>query len=239
MGSSSRSADARPGARLSGNYTISHCTTDSPVRRTLRQRLRVHQSRRSDLRQGQLPVQPHAHRRVHVGLPDAAVRQHGFASRGVGLARFRRGSNGQSGNWLTVTTGVDPAGTGIGGQRVNQVSDDVYGPKTKQPDAIVGSSTGQRSPSRSRGPTGTMRRAASPGQASGTSISPSPAPSSGRPADIRDRVETFNLFNNFNWGDPVTNLDSHSSGELRLRTAVRVSCSSLKNTASDGDAAHE
>ena len=30
MGSSSRSADARPGLTVSGNYTISHCTTDSP-----------------------------------------------------------------------------------------------------------------------------------------------------------------------------------------------------------------
>lgn len=31
--------------------------------------------------------------------------------------------NARSGNWLTVTTGRDPAGTGISGQRVNQVSD--------------------------------------------------------------------------------------------------------------------
>ena len=30
MGSSYRSGDARRGSAVSGNYTISHCTTDSP-----------------------------------------------------------------------------------------------------------------------------------------------------------------------------------------------------------------
>jgi len=28
------------------------------------------------------------------------------------------------------------------------------------------------------------------------------------------RIETFNLFNNFNWGDPVTNLDSPQFGRI-------------------------
>jgi hypothetical protein len=38
--------------------------------------------------------------------------------------------NARSGGWLSVTTTQDIAATGITGQRVNQVSDDVYGPKT-------------------------------------------------------------------------------------------------------------
>ena len=38
--------------------------------------------------------------------------------------------NARSGSWLSVTTNQDIAANGISGQRVNQVSDDVYGDKT-------------------------------------------------------------------------------------------------------------
>src|SRR5919109_698155 len=36
----------------------------------------------------------------------------------------------RSGDWLTVTTTQDLAGTGVTGQRVNQVNDNPYGDKT-------------------------------------------------------------------------------------------------------------
>jgi hypothetical protein len=38
--------------------------------------------------------------------------------------------NARSGSWLTVTSGRDNAFNGMANQRVDQVSDDVYGPKT-------------------------------------------------------------------------------------------------------------
>ena len=43
--------------------------------------------------------------------------------------RFSGIFSARSGSWLTVTTGRDIAGTGIAGQRVNQVLDDPYGDK--------------------------------------------------------------------------------------------------------------
>ena len=32
------------------------------------------------------------------------------------------------------------------------------------------------------------------------------------------RIETFNLFNNFNWGDPTTNLDAGTFGRITTQT---------------------
>ena len=43
--------------------------------------------------------------------------------------RFSGIFNARSGSWLTVTTGRDISGTGIAGQRVNQVLDNPYGDK--------------------------------------------------------------------------------------------------------------
>jgi len=37
----------------------------------------------------------------------------------------------------------------------------------------------------------------------------------GRRPRLELRVETFNLLNNFNWGDPVTNLASGTFGQIR------------------------
>jgi hypothetical protein len=40
----------------------------------------------------------------------------------------------QSGNWTSVTTGVDNALTGLGGQRAVQILDDPYGARTREPE---------------------------------------------------------------------------------------------------------
>ena len=32
--------------------------------------------------------------------------------------------------------------------------------------------------------------------------------------ELELRVEVFNLFNNFNWGNPITNYDSGSFGQI-------------------------
>ena len=123
--------------------------------------------------------------------------------------------NGQSGNWLTVTTGVDPAGTGIGGQRVNQVSDDVYGPKTKQPDAIVGFLDRAAFAVPAAGTYGDheARSITGPGFWN-VDLALARLLPLGDQRTFEIRVETFNLFNNFNWGDPVTNLDSPQFGRI-------------------------
>lgn len=46
-------------------------------------------------------------------------------------------------------------------------------------------------------------------------------------------VETFNLLNNFNWGNPVVNLASGRSGVFRRRPVLRASCNSESSLASN------
>ena len=118
--------------------------------------------------------------------------------------------NARSGNWLTVTTNQDVAGTGISGQRVNLVSDDVYGAKTLD---------------------NYLNRAAFAAPAAGT-LGNLVANSIEGPAfwavdlglsrlisitarqRVELRVEAFNLLNNFNWGNPQTNFDSGQFGRI-------------------------
>ena len=104
-----------------------------------------------------------------------------------------------------------------------------YGPQTKQPDAIVGDldraafavpGAGTYGDHEARSITGPgywnvgLRRLAR--------LLPV-----GDQRTFEIRIETFNLFNNFNWGDPVTNLDSPQFGRITTQNGVRVSCSSL------------
>ena len=49
--------------------------------------------------------------------------------------------NARSGSWLTVASGRDNAFNGMANQRVDQVSDDVYGPKTGLPNTHFASGT--------------------------------------------------------------------------------------------------
>ena len=118
--------------------------------------------------------------------------------------------NARSGSWLTVTTGRDIAATGIANQRVNQVSDDSYGDKTLQryltttafayPDA---------------GTLGDHRRGSIEGPGFWTvDLALSRLVSFATQQNVELRLEVFNLLNNFNWGDPVTNLDAGNFGQI-------------------------
>ena len=116
----------------------------------------------------------------------------------------------RSGDWLTVTTTQDLAGTGVTGQRVNQVNDDPFGDKTL---------------------TSYLNAAAFAFPAAGT-LGNHPARSIEGPGywtvdlavarllpvgagqTMEVRVETFNLLNNFNWGNPSTSLDAGTFGRI-------------------------
>jgi hypothetical protein len=111
---------------------------------------------------------------------------------------------------MSVTTNQDIAGTGISGQRVNLLSDDVYGEKSL---------------------TNYLRRAAFALPAPGTlgdlransvkgpgywsvDLGLSRLVSFTQRQVVEFRVEAFNLLNNFNWGDPTTNFDSGQFGRI-------------------------
>jgi hypothetical protein len=116
----------------------------------------------------------------------------------------------RSGAPLNITTGQDNAFNGQSNQRVNQISDDVYGAKTLN---------------------SYLNRAAFEQPASGTfgnfvrNSLTGPAfwkidlavsrlvPLSGA-QNVELRLEVFNVTNHFNWGQPVTNLLSSTFGRI-------------------------
>jgi hypothetical protein len=118
--------------------------------------------------------------------------------------------NVRSGSGLNVTAGRDAAFNGQANQRVNQVSDDVYGAKTLE---------------------SYLNRAAFAQPANGTfgdyernSITGPgfwkvdlavskllPLPSA---QELELRVEVFNLFNTFNWGNPNLNFSAGTFGRI-------------------------
>ena len=118
----------------------------------------------------------------------------------------------RSGTWLNVTTGQDNALNGQTLQRPNLVSDDIYGGTT----------------------TNFLNRAAFAAPAPGTfgdleyrgiegpgfwdvNLAVSRLINFGGTHTLELRIETFNLFNNFNWGDPTAaslNLTSSQFGRI-------------------------
>ena len=119
----------------------------------------------------------------------------------------------RSGSWLTVTTGTDRAlnGQRFQEQRVNQVSDDVYGPKT-----LASYLNRAAFVQPALGTFGDHERTASGARASGRrtwrcrSSFRSPTAQS-----VELRVEAFNLLNHFNWGDPGTNFNASTFGRIQ------------------------
>jgi len=120
----------------------------------------------------------------------------------------------RSGDWLTVTTGVTHFTGTATANRVNQVSDDVYGQKTllsylnraafavPAPDGF-----GNHVRNSIKGP-GVWK----------ADLAVSRLFSLGAARQVEVRVETFNLFNNFNWGNPITALNSGNFGRIQSMT---------------------
>jgi hypothetical protein len=115
----------------------------------------------------------------------------------------------RSGDWLTVTTGV----TGFNGNasRVDQVSDEVYGDKTLN-NYLNRAAFANPAP----GTFGNHERNSIKGPGAWKAdLAVSRLFSWGVAQKVELRFETFNLFNTFNWGNPVTNLSSGNFGRIQ------------------------
>ena len=120
--------------------------------------------------------------------------------------------NARSGSRLTVITGRDNAFTGIANQRVNQISDDVYGEKSltsylnraafEQP-----AQRGVRQP-RAQQPHGSRASGRSTWRCRGCSPF-------GAAQTVEVRIESFNVLNHFNWGNPTTNFSQATFGRIQ------------------------
>jgi hypothetical protein len=114
--------------------------------------------------------------------------------------------NARSGQWLTITTGTDRAlnGQRFQEQRVDQISDDVYGEKTLN-NYFNRAAFAQPA----LGTFGNMERNSVTGPAFWTiDLALSKLISFGAAQNLELRAEAFNLLNHFNWGNPGTNLNA-------------------------------
>jgi hypothetical protein len=117
----------------------------------------------------------------------------------------------RSGSRLNITTGRDNALTGLQQQRVNQVSDDVYGDKTIA-SFLNRAAFAQPAP----GTLGDYERNSIKGPGFWTvDMALSRTLAFGGSQSLELRVEVFNLLNNFNWGNPITGLNSGNFGRIQ------------------------
>jgi len=194
---------------LNANYTVSHCETDSPYGGRFVSDFEYTDPPNPSYDRGNCPFN-----RSHIGnltvgyvtpeFGNSVLRAVASDWRVTGIL------NGQSGNWLTVTTTSDPALTGIPGQRVDQVADDPYGDKTLtnylNPAAFAIPAAGTLGNHAARSITG-------PGfWKVDTALARVLRLDNTRTLELR--VEAFNLFNNFNWGDPTTSINSPTFGQI-------------------------
>jgi hypothetical protein len=117
-----------------------------------------------------------------------------------------------SGAWLNVTTGADRSLTGVqnGTQRVNQVSNDIYGDGSidnfLNPAAFAMPALGEFGNAPRYGVEGPGRKV--------VDLSIVRAFQFGATRRIEARVEAFNLFNWNNWKDPVTTFNNANFGRI-------------------------
>ena len=196
------------GVSLSGNYTLSRCFGDATT------------GGFPQLASGYTnPADPAFDRghcdqdRTHIASVNVGAQTPQFGSRGLAAIASGWRASGllsiRSGNWLNITTGRDNALTGIQQQRVNQVLDDPYGDGTVTR-YLNAAAFAQPDP----GTLGNYQRNSIRGPGFWTvdlAVSRLVPLATHR---LELRVETFNLFNTFNWGNPVTNFNAGTFGRI-------------------------
>ena len=124
--------------------------------------------------------------------------------------------NARSGNRLNVTSGVDQAFTGINLQRPDKVSDDLYA----SPRTLTTWFNRAAFARPAAGTLGNLTRNALIGPAYWNidmGLSRSILFGTRR---IELRVESFNVLNHFNWGDPATNFNSGTFGRITTQAGA-------------------
>jgi hypothetical protein len=200
---------AARGVSLGGNYTVSHCETDSTYDGRFIQGVIYNKPGDTSYDLGNCPNNRRVIANFTVG---AQAPRFGNAALRVLASDWRVSGviSAQTGSWLTVTTARDINFTGLIGQRVDQVADNPYGAKTLtnylDPAAFAYPAAGAYGTSPARGFEG-------PGMWNvNTALARVVPAGGGRTLELR--VEAFNLFNHFNWGNPNTNLDAGTFGQI-------------------------
>ena len=208
---------AASGVSLNGNYTVSRCFGDATTPGGGFPQIANGYTNPAD------PAFDRGHclqDRTHIGSFTAGAQTPRFERAALrALASDWRVSGiltALSGSWLNIITGRDNALTGIQMQRVDQVSDDVYGQKTVT-SYLNPAAFAQPAP----GTLGSYVRNSIKGPGFWTvDMALSRHVSVGGTRSMEFRVETFNLFNTFNLGNPVTNFNSGTFGRITSMTGA-------------------
>jgi hypothetical protein len=201
---------AGTGVSLSANYTLSHCKADTEVEGGWLQ-----------FEEGYVkPDDPSFDRgncgnsRRHIGNISVGAQTPPFTNTALRVLasdwRLSGIFNARSGSWLSVTTGRDIAGTGIVGQRLNQISDDVYGDKSLTNYFNV-AAFAYPAP----GTFGNHVRNSIEGPGFWTvDMALSRLLRVVNQQTLELRLEAFNVLNHVNWANPTTNYDSRNFGRI-------------------------
>jgi hypothetical protein len=123
----------------------------------------------------------------------------------------------RSGNRLNIITGTDLAFTGIANQRVNKVSDDFSAETPTLTQYFNRAAFAQPAP----GTLGNLERNAVVGPNFwNIDLAISRLVQVGATQRLELRLETFNLLNHFNWGDPVVNFNAGTFGRITTQAGT-------------------
>ncbi|MSO30843.1 MAG: carboxypeptidase regulatory-like domain-containing protein [Acidobacteria bacterium] len=201
---------AASGVSLNGNYTVSNCEGDTESGFSFAQ----YSAGYLDPNNPSFDRGNCSQNRTHIANVSVGAQSPEFANRGLRVVasgwRVSGIMNARSGSWLTVTTTTDTAATGITGQRLNQVLDDPFGEHTL--DTYLNRAAFAQP---AAGTLGNYVRNSIEGPAFWTiDLSLSRRIPIVNRQSLELRVETFNLLNNFNWGNPVTNFNAATFGRI-------------------------
>jgi hypothetical protein len=123
----------------------------------------------------------------------------------------------RSGSRLNITSGRDNAFTGVSNQRPNQVSDDLYASPRTLTNYFNSAAFAQPAP----GTLGDLTRNIAVGPAFwNIDLAISRSIPLGAQRRVELRLESFNVLNQFNWGNPVTNFNSGQFGRITTQTGA-------------------
>ena len=194
------------GVSLNANYTRSYCVGNDPQTTFFTGGQSFQNPEDPDWDRGNCTFS-----RRHIANVTMGVETPQFTNRA--LAVLASGWNvagilsARSGAWLTVTTARDVSATGITNQRVDQVLANPYGNKTPgnylNPAAFAYPAPGAL---------GTHVRASIEGPAYWTiDLALARKIPLGKARELELRLETFNLLNHFNWGNPAAAVGANTA----------------------------
>jgi outer membrane receptor protein involved in Fe transport len=205
---------AGTGLSLSANYTLSHCTADTEVEGGWLQ-----------FEEGYInPADPSydsgncGNSRRHIGNISIGAETPAFATTALRvLASGWRVSgifNARSGGWLSVITDRDVAGNGIVNQRLDQVSNEVYGDKSLT-NYFNRAAFAYPAP----GTFGNHVRNSIEGPGFWTvDMALTRLVRVAGTQNLELRLEAFNVLNHVNWANPNSNYDSRNFGRITAIT---------------------